>query len=151
MQKTLSERDLAVIWHPYTQMQTAPAPVGIVGGAGAVLTDEQGREHIDATSSWWVNIHGHAHPYITRRLTEQAAVLHHSIFAGYTHEPAVALAERLLPVLPGSQARVFYSDNGSTAVEVALKMTIQYWQNKGLPAGGSSPSTTPTTAIRSAP
>ncbi len=133
MQKTLSERDQAVIWHPYTQMQTAPAPVGIVRGEGAVLEDEQGRQYIDATSSWWVNIHGHAHPHITQRLAEQAAVLHHSIFAGYTHEPAVTLAERLLPVLPGCQARVFYSDNGSTAVEVALKMTIQYWQNKGLP------------------
>lgn len=133
MQKSLSERDQAVIWHPYTQMQTAPAPVGIVKGEGALLTDEAGNEYIDATSSWWVNIHGHAHPYITQKLAEQAAVLHHSIFAGYTNEPAVALAEQLLPVLPGKQARVFYSDNGSTAVEVALKMTIQYWQNKGLP------------------
>lgn len=133
MQKRLSERDSAVIWHPYTQMQTAPAPIGIVKGEGALLTDEQGQTYIDATSSWWVNIHGHAHPHITQRLAEQAALLHHSIFAGYTHEPAVALAEQLLPVLPGSQARVFYSDNGSTAVEVALKMTIQYWQNKGLP------------------
>lgn len=133
MQKSLSERDRAVIWHPYTQMQTAPAPVAIVKGEGALLTDEQGQTYIDATSSWWVNIHGHAHPHITKRLAEQAAVLHHSIFAGYTHEPAVELAERLLPVLPGRQARVFYSDNGSTAIEVALKMTIQYWQNKGTP------------------
>lgn len=132
MQKSLSERDQAVIWHPYTQMQTAPAPVGIVRGEGALLYDEQGNSYLDVTSSWWVNIHGHAHPYITEKLTEQAARLHHSIFAGYTHEPAVALAEKLLPVLPGRQARVFYSDNGSTAVEVALKMTIQYWQNKGI-------------------
>lgn len=132
MQKSLSERDQAVIWHPYTQMQTAPAPVGIVRGEGALLYDERGNSYLDATSSWWVNIHGHAHPYITEKLAEQAARLHHSIFAGYTHEPAVALAEKLLPVLPGRQARVFYSDNGSTAVEVALKMTIQYWQNKGI-------------------
>lgn len=133
MQKSLSERDQAVIWHPYTQMQTAPAPIGIVKGEGALLTDEHGQTYIDATSSWWVNIHGHAHPHITKRLAEQAAVLHHAIFAGYTHEPAVLLAEKLLPVLPGPQARVFYSDNGSTAVEVALKMTIQYWQNQGTP------------------
>lgn len=120
-----------MIWHPYTQMQTAPAPVGIVRGEGALLFDEQGNSYLDATSSWWVNIHGHAHPYITEKLTAQAAQLHHCIFAGYTHEPAVSLAERLLPVLPGSQQKLFYSDNGSTAVEVAMKMTIQYWHNKG--------------------
>ena len=133
MQKNLSERDLAVIWHPYTQMQTAPAPVGIVRGEGALLVDEDGNSYLDATSSWWVNIHGHAHPYISERMAAQAAQLHHCIFAGYTHEPAVLLAEKLLPVLPGRQEKVFYSDNGSTAIEVALKMTIQYWQNKGTP------------------
>ncbi len=131
MQKSLSERDKAVIWHPYTQMQTAPDPIGIVRGEGALLFDENGNSYLDATSSWWVNIHGHAHPYITQKIAEQAAKLHHIIFAGYTHEPAVELAEKLLPVLPGSQEKLFYSDNGSTAVEVALKMTIQYWQNKG--------------------
>lgn len=135
MQKTLSERDQAVIWHPYTQMQTAPAPIGIVRGEGARLYDEQGNSHIDATSSWWVNIHGHAHPYIAERLAVQAKQLQHCIFAGYTHEPAVALAERLLPILPGSQQKVFYSDNGSTAVEVALKMTIQYRYNQGKQGG----------------
>lgn len=131
MQKTLSERDQAVIWHPYTQMQTAPAPVGIVRGEGALLYDEAGNSHLDATSSWWVNIHGHAHPYITEKLAQQAAQLHHCIFAGYTHEPAVQLAEKLLPILPGQQQKLFYSDNGSTAVEVAMKMSIQYWHNKG--------------------
>jgi adenosylmethionine-8-amino-7-oxononanoate aminotransferase len=131
MQKSLSERDLAVIWHPYTQMQTAPAPIGIVRGEGALLFDEAGNSYLDATSSWWVNIHGHAHPYITEKLAAQAAQLHHCIFAGYTHEPAVQLAEKLLPILPGSQQKLFYSDNGSTAVEVAMKMTIQYWHNKG--------------------
>lgn len=132
MQKSLSERDLAVIWHPYTQMQTAPAPIGIVRGEGALLFDENGNGYLDATSSWWVNIHGHSHPYITEKLAAQASQLHHCIFAGYTHEPAVSLAERLLPVLPGKQQKLFYSDNGSTAVEVALKMTIQYWKNKGV-------------------
>jgi adenosylmethionine---8-amino-7-oxononanoate aminotransferase len=133
MRKTLSERDQAVIWHPYTQMQTAPAPIGIVRGEGARLYDEDGRSYIDATSSWWVNIHGHAHPHITERLAAQAAQLQHCIFAGYTHEPAVALAEQLLPLLPGAQQKVFYSDNGSTAVEVALKMAIQYHNNHGTP------------------
>jgi adenosylmethionine-8-amino-7-oxononanoate aminotransferase len=128
---TLSERDQQVIWHPYTQMQTAPAPVGIVRGEGTLLYDEAGNSYLDATSSWWVNIHGHAHPYIAKQLAAQATELQHCIFAGYTHPPAVHLAERLLPILPGHQQRVFYSDNGSTAVEVALKMCIQYWHNKG--------------------
>jgi adenosylmethionine---8-amino-7-oxononanoate aminotransferase len=128
---TLSERDQQVIWHPYTQMQTAPAPIGIVRGEGALLFDEAGNSYIDATSSWWVNIHGHAHPHIAKQLAAQAIELQHVIFAGYTHPPAVNLAERLLPILPGNQKRVFYSDNGSTAVEVAMKMCIQYWHNKG--------------------
>jgi adenosylmethionine-8-amino-7-oxononanoate aminotransferase len=113
-------------------MQTAPAPIGIVRGEGSLLFDEEGNSYLDATSSWWVNIHGHAHPYIAKQLAAQATELQHVIFAGYTHPPAVNLAERLLPILPGNQQRVFYSDNGSTAVEVALKMCIQYWNNKGL-------------------
>lgn len=133
MSKTLSERDLEVIWHPYTQMQTAPAPIGIVRGEGALLFDEAGNSYLDATSSWWVNIHGHAHPYIAQQLAAQATQLQHCIFAGYTHPPAVNLAERLLPILPGRQSRVFYSDNGSTAVEVAIKMSLQYWHNQGIP------------------
>ncbi|KAA2243894.1 adenosylmethionine--8-amino-7-oxononanoate transaminase [Chitinophaga agrisoli] len=132
MATTLSERDLQVIWHPYTQMQTAPAPIGIVRGEGASLYDEEGNRYIDATSSWWVNIHGHAHPYIAQQLAAQALQLQHCIFAGYTHPTAVTLAEKLLPILPGRQSRVFYSDNGSTAVEVALKMALQYWHNKGV-------------------
>ncbi|CAM3647698.1 adenosylmethionine--8-amino-7-oxononanoate transaminase [Mucilaginibacter galii] len=128
---TLSERDLKVIWHPYTQMQTAAAPVGIVRGEGACVYDEDGKCYIDAISSWWVNIHGHAHPYIAAKVAEQLKTLEHVIFAGFTHEPAVELAERLLALLPSNQAKVFYSDNGSTAVEVALKMCLQYWYNKG--------------------
>lgn len=129
----LPARDLAVIWHPYTQMQTAPAPIGIVRGAGALLFDEHNNAYIDATSSWWVNIHGHAHPHIAKQLAAQALELEHCIFAGYTHPPAVNLAERLLQLLGGQQGKVFYSDNGSTAVEVALKMALQYWDNKGMP------------------
>ncbi|WP_298737631.1 adenosylmethionine--8-amino-7-oxononanoate transaminase [uncultured Chitinophaga sp.] len=132
MSKTLSERDLEVIWHPYTQMQTAPAPIGIVRGEGALLFDEAGNSYLDATSSWWVNIHGHAHPYIAEKLAAQALQLQHCIFAGYTHPAAVHLAEKLLPILPGQQRRVFYSDNGSTAVEVAIKMALQYWHNRGV-------------------
>lgn len=128
----LSARDLAVIWHPYTQMQTAPAPVALLRGEGALLFDEENNSYIDATSSWWVNIHGHAHPYIAEQLALQARQLQHCIFAGYTHPPAVNLAERLLRILPGQQSRVFYSDNGSTAVEVALKMALQYWHNQDI-------------------
>ncbi|SHL63035.1 adenosylmethionine-8-amino-7-oxononanoate aminotransferase [Chitinophaga jiangningensis] len=130
-QMTLAARDQQVIWHPYTQMQTAPQPIAITRGEGALLFDDQQNAYIDATSSWWVNIHGHAHPHIAEMLSKQAFQLQHIIFSGYTHAPAVELAERLLPLLPANQKRVFYSDNGSTAVEVALKMSLQYWDNKG--------------------
>ncbi len=129
---SLSERDLQVIWHPYTQMQTAKPPVAITRGAGAWLYSEDGKEYLDAISSWWTNIHGHAHPYLAEQIYKQASTLEHLIFAGFTHAPAVKLAEMLLPLLPEGQSRVFYSDNGSTAVEVALKMAIQYWSNQGL-------------------
>ncbi len=128
----LAERDGKVIWHPYTQMQTAGLPVAITRGEGARLYDEEGNEYIDAISSWWVNIHGHAHPYIAAKVAEQLRKLEHVIFAGFTHEPAVELAERLLKVLPPNQSRIFYSDNGSTSVEVALKMALQYWHNRGM-------------------
>lgn len=131
--RSLAERDQAVIWHPYTQMQTAAAPIPIVRGEGVYLIAEDGTRYIDAVSSWWVNIHGHAHPYIAGKVTEQLRTLEHVIFAGFTHPSAVELAERLLQILPGNQKRVFYSDNGSTAVEVALKMCFQYWSNQGSP------------------
>jgi adenosylmethionine-8-amino-7-oxononanoate aminotransferase len=128
---SLAERDLNVIWHPYTQMKTAQLPVPIIRGEGACLFDEDGKKYIDAVSSWWVNIHGHAHPYIAKKVSEQLSKLEHVIFAGFTHEGAVELAERLLKILPGNQQKAFYSDNGSTAVEVAIKMCLQYWNNKG--------------------
>jgi adenosylmethionine-8-amino-7-oxononanoate aminotransferase len=127
----LTERDLKVIWHPYTQMKTVMPPIPIVRGEDALLFDENGKKYIDAVSSWWVNIHGHAHPYIAQKVSEQLSKLEHVIFAGFTHEGAVELAERLLKILPDSQQKVFYSDNGSTAVEVAIKMCLQYWHNKG--------------------
>ncbi len=130
---TLSERDQAVIWHPYTQMKLAAPPVPIVRGEGAYLFDEAGNRYLDAVSSWWVTLHGHAHPYIAQKVFEQLQVLEHVIFAGFTHPKAVELAERLMALLPGQQQRVFYSDNGSTAVEVGLKMAFQYWHNQGKP------------------
>ncbi len=130
---SLAERDKAVIWHPFTQMQTAPAPIPIRYGEGTILYGYDGKTYIDAISSWWVCLHGHAHPYIADRVAAQLRTLEHVIFAGFTHEPAVALAEKLLAILPPNQARIFYSDNGSTAVEVALKMAFQYWHNLGKP------------------
>lgn len=128
---SLSSRDQHVIWHPYTQMQLSSPPVGIIKGEGVFLIDEGGKKYIDAISSWWVNIHGHAHPYIAEKVAEQLKKLEHTIFAGFTHEPAVELAERLIKILPANQSKIFYSDNGSTAVEVAVKMALQYWSNKG--------------------
>ncbi|MEO6390922.1 MAG: adenosylmethionine--8-amino-7-oxononanoate transaminase [Pyrinomonadaceae bacterium] len=127
----LSDRDLKHLWHPYTQMQTAPAPIPIVRGEGVYLYTEDGRKILDGISSWWVNIHGHSHPYLNQALAQQAAELEHVIFAGFTHRPAVELAERLVAILPAGLTRIFYSDNGSTAVEAALKMAYQYWRNRG--------------------
>ena len=131
---TLLDRDRACLWHPYTQAQTAPPPLPIVRGEGAYLYTEDGRRILDGISSWWVNIHGHSHPKLNEALTAQAGRLEHVVFAGCTHPPAVELAERLLAVLPPGLSRVFYSDNGSTAVEVALKLACQYWGNRGEPS-----------------
>ncbi len=130
---TLVDRDLARLWHPYTQMQTAPPPIPVVRGEGVYLYTEDGRRILDGISSWWVNIHGHSHPKLNEALARQARELEHVIFAGFTHRPAVELAERLVEVLPEGLHRIFYSDDGSTAVEVALKMAYQYWSNRGEP------------------
>ncbi|HET6224713.1 MAG TPA: adenosylmethionine--8-amino-7-oxononanoate transaminase [Bacteroidia bacterium] len=129
---TIQERDKKTVWHPFTQIKTAPQPVAIVRGEGAYFYDDKGKRYIDAIASWWVNIHGHCHPYLTSKISEQLQRLEHAIFSGFTHEPAVQLAERLLKRLPSNQSKIFYSDNGSTAVEVALKMAFQYWSNKGM-------------------
>jgi adenosylmethionine-8-amino-7-oxononanoate aminotransferase len=127
---SLTERDRQVIWHPYTQHKDLLPPIPVVQGKDSLLFDDKGNAYIDAISSWWVNIHGHGNPYIAQKIYDQALRLEHVIFTGFTHEPAVSLAERLLPLLPGDFSRVFYSDNGSTAVEVAIKMAIQYWGNQ---------------------
>jgi adenosylmethionine-8-amino-7-oxononanoate aminotransferase len=123
---TLSERDRAVLWHPFSRLGSDPAPIGISRARGATLYTEDGREILDGVSSWWVNAHGHSHPHIAKRISAQAENLEHVIFAGFTHEPAVSLAERLLKVLPRNQSKIFFSDNGSTAVETAMKMVLQY-------------------------
>jgi adenosylmethionine-8-amino-7-oxononanoate aminotransferase len=133
MSDSLVDRDARVVWHPYTQMLTRPVPLPIVRGEGVYLYTEDGRRLLDGTSSWWVNIHGHSHPRLNAALAAQAERLEHVVFASCTHDPAVDLAERLLDALPHGLTRVFYSDNGSTAVEVAMKLACQYWGNRGRP------------------
>lgn len=122
--------DIRYVWHPFTQHYTALQPLPIVRAKDAVLFTEDGREFIDANSSWWVNTHGHGHPKIGEALNHQFQELDHVIFAGCTHPKAVELSRRLCDKLPSSFNRVFFSDNGSTATEVAVKMAIQYWYNK---------------------
>ncbi|WP_426271001.1 adenosylmethionine--8-amino-7-oxononanoate transaminase [Dyella kyungheensis] len=129
----LVRRDLSLLWHPCTQMhdhQTVPM-VPIARGEGAWLIDTSGRRYLDGISSWWTNLFGHANPRLAAALAEQAKTLEHVIFAGFTHEPAVALAEELVRVTPPGLDRVFYADNGSAAIEVALKMSFHYWLNQG--------------------
>ena len=129
----LVARDRLHLWHPYTQMKTAPPPLPIVSASGVYLHAEDGRRILDGISSWWVNIHGHSHPALNAALAAQAARLEHVMFAGCTHPPAVDLADKLISVLPEGITRVFYSDNGSTAVEVAVKLAVQYWINRAEP------------------
>ncbi len=129
----LVRRDLSHLWHPCTQMQdheTVPM-VPIARGEGAWLIGTDGRRYLDGISSWWTNIFGHANPRLAAALADQARTLEHVIFAGFTHEPAVALAEALVRVTPPGLERVFYADNGSAAIEVALKMSFHYWLNQG--------------------
>ena len=114
------DRDMAVNWHPYSQMKTS-RHVPIVRGKGAYLYDANGDRYLDMICSWWVTLHGHAHPYIARRVYQQLQTLEQVIFAGFTHPGAIRLSERLLGLLPENQTKVFYTDNGSTAVEVAQK------------------------------
>jgi len=129
--KTLVERDLEILWHPFTQMKTDRNLLPVVRADGALLFTEDGKSFIDAFSSWWVNLHGHSHPKIVQAIKDQADKLQHVVFAGATHPAAVEFGEALLKVLPSNHARIFYSDNGSTAVEVAVKMALQYWHLKG--------------------
>jgi adenosylmethionine-8-amino-7-oxononanoate aminotransferase len=123
--------DARHVWHPYTQHFNASEPVPIVRAQGAYLYDAYGRAIFDAISSWWVTLHGHAHPAIAAAIAGQARKLEQVIFAGFTHEPAALLAEDLVQRLPSGLTRVFFSDDGSTAVEVALKVALQHWKNRG--------------------
>ncbi|MDK9713441.1 MAG: adenosylmethionine--8-amino-7-oxononanoate transaminase [Sulfuritalea sp.] len=122
---------LTHLWLPYTQMQTAPAPLPVVATQGVRIRLADGRELIDGISSWWTACHGYNHPHIRAAIERQLASLPHVMFAGLVHEPAARLAQRLAALLPGDLERVFFTESGSVAVEVALKMAIQYWRNKG--------------------
>ena len=128
----LQESDKKNIWHPFTSLVSGIEPLLVESASGVYLHLNDGRKIIDAVSSWWVNLHGHSHPVIANAIADQAKKLEHVIFAGFTHEPAIRLSENLLSILPKNQSKVFFSDNGSTAVEVALKMAIQYWHNQGV-------------------
>ncbi len=130
--QSLSKRDLSVLWHPCTQMKDheRSAIIPIKKGQGVWLVDFDGNRYLDAISSWWVNLFGHANPHINAALKDQIDNLEQVIFAGFSHEPAINLAEQLVAVTPKGLERCFYADNGSAAVEVALKMSFHYWRNK---------------------
>jgi adenosylmethionine-8-amino-7-oxononanoate aminotransferase len=127
------KRDLKYIWHPYTQMKDCRkiSPILIERAKGTKLYDDKGNVYYDTISSWWCNVHGHNHPKIRKAITRQLASLDHVMLAGFTHTPAILLAEKLASITPANLTKVFFSDNGSTAVEVALKMSFQYWRNLG--------------------
>ena len=129
----LARRDLAVLWHPCTQMHDHEElpPIPIRRGQGVWLEDYDGRRYLDAISSWWVNLLGHANPRINGAIAEQLDLLEHVILAGFTHAPIVALSERLVALAPAGLTRCFYADSGSAAVEIALKMSFHYWRNRG--------------------
>jgi adenosylmethionine-8-amino-7-oxononanoate aminotransferase len=133
--ETLTQRDLAHVWHPCSQMQDHEwlPLIPIKSGKGVWLEDFEGRRYLDAISSWWVNLFGHTHPYINTRIREQLEQLEHVILAGFTHEPVIQLSERLVAVTPPGLQRCFYADNGSSAIEVALKMSYHYWKNQDQP------------------
>jgi adenosylmethionine---8-amino-7-oxononanoate aminotransferase len=123
---------LSCVWHPYTQMKTISDPLRVRSGKGVMLELEDGRKLMDCISSWWVTLHGHAQPEIAEAIYQQALRLEQVIYAGLTHEPAERLAHRLIHLLPEGMTHVFYSDDGSTSVEVGLKMAFQYWKNLGI-------------------
>ena len=128
-----AQRDLAVLWHPCTQMRDHEAlpPIPVAHAEGAWLTDFDGNRYLDAVGSWWVNLFGHRHPRIVDGIRAQLDTLDHVLLAGFSHEPAVRLAEELVAITPPGLERVFYADNGSSAIEVALKMSLHCWRNRG--------------------
>ncbi|MEM7084850.1 MAG: adenosylmethionine--8-amino-7-oxononanoate transaminase [Bacteroidota bacterium] len=128
---SLQERDSKHIWHPLTQHQTAKMPIGIVKAKGASFWDEKGNEYIDGIASWYTAMYGHCNDFIINAVSEQMRQLDLVVFTGFTHEPAVRLSEKLMAILPDNQQKIFFNDNGSTAVEAGIKMALQYHFNKG--------------------
>ncbi|MGA8998132.1 MAG: aminotransferase class III-fold pyridoxal phosphate-dependent enzyme, partial [Pseudolabrys sp.] len=124
--------NLEHIWLPYAQMKTVSPPLPVVRTQGARIILADGRELIDGIASWWTACHGYNHPHIRQVVDAQLGQMPHVMFGGLAHEPALTLAERLTTLLPGDLTRVFFSDSGSVAVEVALKMATQYWINSGV-------------------
>lgn len=131
MNKNIIETDAAHLWHPYSPLLNKRNVAEVVSAKGMYLHLADGTKLLDGISSWWVNIHGHANEVLAKAVHEQILSLDHTLFAGFTHKPAVEFATRLLATIACEQQRLFYSENGSTAVEVALKLAIQYWKNKG--------------------
>lgn len=129
--KNLSKRDRKHIWHPLTQHKTHPNTLGIVRAKGAILYDENGKEYIDGIASWYTCMYGHCNDFILERVQKQMYRLDQVVFSGFTHEPAIELSEELIKILPQNQEKIFFSDNGSTAVEIGIKMALQYHFNKG--------------------
>lgn len=129
--KNLSERDKNHLWHPLTQHRTAAPRLGIVKSRGALLWDENGNSYIDGIASWYTAMYGHCNPEITDAISKQMSELDFVMFSGFTHEPAVELSERLIEILPDNQEKIFFNDNGSTAIEAGIKMALQYHFNKG--------------------
>ena len=128
---TLKERDKKHLWHPLTQHQIHPEALPIIRAKGALLYDEEGKTYIDGISSWYTAMYGHCNDYILQKVSEQMQNLDQIVFAGFTHKPAIELSEKLIEILPGNQQKIFFSDNGSTANEVAIKMALQYHFNRG--------------------
>ncbi|MBT8180222.1 MAG: aminotransferase class III-fold pyridoxal phosphate-dependent enzyme, partial [Eudoraea sp.] len=129
--KDLTVRDKKHLWHPLTQHKLQSDMRGITKAKGAILCDENGREYIDGIASWYTSMYGHCNDYILEKVKRQMEVLDQVVFSGFTHEPAIKLSEELIKILPPNQQKIFFSDNGSTATEVGIKMALQYHFNKG--------------------
>ena len=129
--KSLEGRDKKHLWHPLTQHKTSPEILPIKKANGCILTDDKGKEYIDAISSWYTAVYGHCNPYITQKVAKQMQQLDQVVFSGFTHEPAIALSEALVKILPEGQQKLFFNDNGSTATEIGIKMALQYHHNLG--------------------
>ncbi|TBW29879.1 adenosylmethionine--8-amino-7-oxononanoate transaminase [Gramella sp. KN1008] len=129
--ENLADRDKKHLWHPLTQHKISPDMLPIKSAKGSILIDEEGKEYIDAISSWYTAVYGHCNSYITNRVAKQMQVLDQVVFSGFTHKPAIELSEALIKILPEGQQKLFFNDNGSTATEIGIKMALQYHHNLG--------------------